>query len=151
MAGNYVVTDQPRRTVKVISQTEALDVQQVDFQTLPSGVQATAYVPYPQWLAQGAATTLDPLASAIEDLIAGGLADSGWGSQDVDEQGLIVDSITFVVTYTDPRNGLVSSTTVDVPYDVLTADTALGGALKGGSAADRLRAAYDALVATAGL
>ena len=151
MAGNYAVVDQPRRTVKVVSANESIDVQQVDFVTLPSGVRATAYVPWPQWLAQGADTTLEPLATAIEDAISGGLADGGWGYEDTDAQGLIVSGVTFVVSYTDPSTGVVSSTTVDVPYDVLLADTQFGGFLTGGSADDRLRQAYDALVATAKL
>jgi len=150
MADNYTVVSQ-RRTVQVLSPQEVIDVEEVGFITKPSGVYAQREVPLAAWSAEGAAAWIGPLATAIEGLISGGLATSASFVQDVDDSGLLTDYVEFVVTYTPTDGlGLPMSTFVRVPVNALTLDTQFGTFL-GTSPADQLRAAYDALVATAGL
>ena len=120
MAG--YVTLPTHRTVQVISATTVLDVMELPFITSPSGVTAQVYAPYVSWLATGADAFIAPVATAIEDLISGGLATGG----------------TF-------------TTTVDVPITALGADTGFGAVVASLDPAQLLRNAYDQLVATAGL
>lgn len=94
---------------------------------------------------------LNSLASAVDGILDGGLATYAAGVQDVDASGLIYDAVEFTVEYALP-NGEAGpwSTTVTVPVNVITADTQFGSFLSGGSAVDRLQAAYADLQALAG-
>lgn len=155
MADHYV-TGPSFRTVKVLSASTVVDVERVPFVTKPSGVEGWRYVPYEAWLAQGAAPWIGPLAQAIEDLISGGLASYAVMVEDIDPAtNLLTDFVQCTVTYDSPSGGFTSSTTVDVPVNLLTVDTSffgsIGGIGAGPSPADMLRAAYDQLVATANL
>jgi hypothetical protein len=159
MADNYQVVSQ-RESVQVLSQTQVADVEIVGFVTKPSGIYAERVVPLAAWQAQGAASWIEPLASAIEGLISGGLASSGTFVQDVDASGLLADFIDFTVSYTPSDGGVLQMTTeVRIPVNALTIDQSFGGALAtyfGGSSstldpAQALRDAYDTLQATAGL
>lgn len=160
MASNYVVTSQTPG-VQVLSPNEVIDIMEVGFVTKPSGVVAQREVPKTAWAAEGSDAWIGPLATAIEDLISGGLASGAVFVQDVDPAtGLIVDAIEFVVSYSPPPPAVgPMTTTVVVPVNALTLDVGFSGALATffpqaqqiSSPADLLRAAYDTLVATAGL
>lgn len=150
MATDYTVVSQ-RRTVQVLSQTQVADVEEVGFISHPSGTYAQREVPYISWLASGSDAWIEPLAAAIEGLFSGGLASAASFVQDVDTNGLIADFLDFTVTYQPTGGlGLPMSTEVRIPVTALTLDTQFGSFL-GTSPADQLRAAYDALVATANL
>ena len=150
MAG--YVTLPTHRTVQVISATTVLDVMELPFITSPSGVTAQVYAPYVSWLATGADAFIAPVATAIEDLISGGLATGGTFTQDVDPtSGLLIDYVTFTVSYTTTDGRGTFTTTVDVPITALGADTGFGAVVAALDPAQLLRNAYDQLVATAGL
>jgi hypothetical protein len=160
VADNYTVVSQ-RRTVQVLSPTQVADVEEVGFVTHPTGIYAQREVPYQAWAAEGAGSWIGTLATAIENLISGGLATTAMFVQDVDTTGLLTDYLDFTVSYTPSSGpGLPMTTTVRVPVNALTQDQSFGGAIDtyfGGSAspttdpAQALRDAYDALQATAGL
>ena len=155
MASNYV-TGPTSRTIQVLSPTQTLDVERVPFTTRPSGVSGWRYVPLDAWLAQGADAWIAPLATAIEDLISGGLASYAVMIEDVDPStNLLVDYVEFTVAYTSPDGSFTSTTRVDVPVNLLTLDTGFFGSIGGtggtASPADMLKAAYDQLAATAAL
>lgn len=155
MADNYV-TGPTSRTIQVLSPTEVADVERVPFVTKPSGVSGWRYVPIDAWATEGAAAWIGPLATAIEDLMAGGLASYAAMIEDVDPAtNLLADYVEFTVAYTPPGSGFTSTTRVDVPVNLLTLDTGFFGSFGGTgglpSPTDMLRAAYDQLVATANL
>lgn len=148
MAANYQTTDS-YRDVQVISGTSVLDVQVVSFVTIPSGVTASRAVPYVEWKAQQGFDVIAQTATAIEDLISGGLAVSGSGVEEVDPAGLLQFAIEFVVQVdTPPGRPGPFQTTVTIPVESLTFDTQFGSFLQGGSPADQLSAARAALQAT---
>lgn len=159
MAASYVVVDQNPVT-QVLGPTNVLDAERVEFVTRPTGVYAQRIVPLQAWQSEGADAWIAPLAEAIENMIAGGLASYATWVQNVDPAtGLLTDAIEFVVTY-DPGDGRpVMSAVASVPVASLTLDTQFGGVLNsffggGGAALDpaqEVRSVYDALVATAGL
>lgn len=150
MADNFQVVSQ-RRTVQILSATEVIDVEEVGFVTKPSGVYAQREVPIAAWASEGAGAWIEPLAAAIEGLISGGLASGATFVQSVDDTGLLTNAIAFVVTYTPP-SGIPGpmQTTVEIPVNALTLDTSFG-TFTGTSPADRLDAAFQALVYTANL
>jgi hypothetical protein len=138
-------------TVQVLSPTLAVEAIYCTIQTSPSGSIVQRAVPKTEFASDQGEGILSSLATAVEDMIAGGLASSASGTQGVDSSGLIFDAVTFTVQYTPPT--LIAgtlTTTVDVPVDVLTADTSFGSFLTGGSAQERVKAAYDSLVKLAG-
>ena len=140
------------RTVQVINATTVLDVMEIPFITSPSGVTAQVYAPYVSWLAEGADTFIAPVATAIENLISGGLATGGTFTQDVDPtSGLLIDYVTFTVAYTPTDGRGTFTTTVDVPVTALGADTGFGAIVSTLDPAQLVDNAYQQLVATAGL
>ena len=158
MADNYI-TGPTSRTVQVLSATQVVAVEYVPFVTKPSAVSAWRYVPIDAWQAEGAAAWIEPLASAIENLLSGGLASYAVMIEDVDPAtNLLTDFLQATVSYAAP-SGFTSTTTVDIPASLLTVDTSFFGVLASGfggggglqSPADMLRAAYDQLAATAAL
>jgi hypothetical protein len=159
VAASFVVVDQSPVT-QVLGPNQVIDAERVEFVTRPSGIYAQRIVPLAAWESEGSAAWVEPLATAIENMIAGGLASYATWVQTVDPAtGLLADSISFVVTY-DPGDGRpVMSAEATVPVASLTVDTAFGGVINsyfgGGSAAldpqQEVRNVYDALVATAAL
>jgi hypothetical protein len=153
------VTGPTTRTVQVLSATEVADVERVPFVTTPSGVSGWRYVPYQAFIAEGVDTWIGPLAQAIEDLFSGGLASYATMIEDIDPTtNLLADYLQVTVSYTPPRGGYTSTTSVDIPVNLLTLDTGFFGVLATGSSgatlqspAAMLGAAYDRLVQTAGL
>lgn len=159
MADSYRIVDQSPVT-QVLGPTQVVDAERVEFVTKPSGVYAQRIVPLTAWNAEGSAAWIEPLAVAIENMIAGGLASYATWLQTIDPaSGLLTDSIAFIVTY-DPGDGRpVMSAEAIVPVASLTLDTQFGGVLAsyfgGGSTAldpqQTVRDVYDNLVATAAL
>lgn len=152
MAANYVVTSQEPST-QVLGPNEVLSTMTVGFVTSPHGVRAYREVPRTAWASGGAAAWIAPLATAIENLIDGGLASGASFVQDIDPAtGLLTDAIEFVVSYDPPPPALGPMTaTAVVPVDDLTLDTSFGSFVQGADPAQTLRDAYDQLVATAKL
>lgn len=138
-------------TVQVLSPTLAVEAIYCTIMTAPSGSIVQRAVPKTEFQSDQGSGILSSLATAVEDMIAGGLATAASGSQTVDASGLLADVVVFTVSYTPP-NPIAGTltTTVEVPVDVLTADTSFGAFLTGGSAIERVKAAYDSLVALAG-
>lgn len=159
MAASFnVIAQYP--TVQVLSPNEVIDVQAVEFVTVPSGVIGTRLVPRAGWIASGAEGWIAPLAQAIEDMISGGLASYATFVQSVDPgTGLLTDAYEFTVVY-DPGDGRpVQSAVATVPAADLTTDSQFfdvgrffptGGA-PSQSPQDAVRAVYDRLVQTAAL
>jgi hypothetical protein len=159
MAQSYTVIAQTP-TVQVLSPTQVIDAQIVEFVTHPSGVSAQRVVPLAQWEAGDAAGWIQPLADAIEGMISGGLASyASWVQQIDPATGLLADAIAFVVTY-DPGDGRpIQEAIATIPVAALTLDTQFGGVLAsyfgGGSSTldpvQAVRDVYDQLVATTNL
>jgi hypothetical protein len=144
---------------QVLSPTQVLDIMRVGFVTSPTGVYAERMVPVAAWKAGGAADWIAPLATAIEDMISGGLASYAYWGQEVDPAtNLLADFVSFVVTY-DPGDGRpVQEAIATVPVADLTTDVQffdVGRFFPGQTGApsqspqDVVRATYDRLVATA--
>ena len=148
MAANYQTIDS-YRDVQVLSASSVIDVQIVSAVTKPSGVTFSRAVPYQEWINQTGFDVIGQTATAIEDLISGGLASGGSGAEEVDASGLLQFVVEFVVQAQTPA-GMPGpfQTTVTIPVEALTLDTQFGSFLTGGSPADQLRAALDALNAT---
>lgn len=138
-------------TVQVLSASAAVDVIYCTIITTGSGSIVQRAVPKTEFVSDQGGGILSSLADAVDNAISGGLADSATGTQDLDESGLLYDAVVFTVSYT-PQYATTGplTTTVTIPVNVLTADTSFGGFITGGSASDRLRAAYDSLVKLAG-
>lgn len=159
VASSYFVIDQSPAT-QVLGQNQVLDAERVEFTTRPSGIYGQRLVPLAAWNEQGADAWIAPLAEAVENLIAGGLASYATWVQIVDPTTeLLADAFEFIVTY-DPGDGRpIMSATALVPVTALTIDTGFSGVLAtyfGGSSstldpAQTLRDVYDRLVATANL
>jgi hypothetical protein len=153
----YTVVDQSPAT-QILGPNDILNGQRVEFVTKPTGIYAQRIVPMDKWLAGDTEGWISPLAEAIENMIAGGLASYATWIQTVEPGShLLADSISFVVTY-DPGDGRpVMSAEANVPVASLTVDTQFGGVLAsyfGGGASSldpqqTVRDVYDRLVATA--
>lgn len=159
MAASYSVISQTP-TIQVLSPTEVIDAQIVEFVTHPTGITAQRIIPLAKWQAGDAAAWIQPLADAIEGMISGGLASYATWQQAIDPgTGLLTDVIQFVVTY-DPGDGRpIQEAFASVPVASLTLDSQFGGVLAtyfgGGSSTldpvQAVRDVYDTLVATAAL
>lgn len=159
MADQYIVLNQTPAT-QVLGPQEVIDVERVEFVTKPTGIYAQRLVPRAAWQDGGAAAWIAPLAQAIENMIAGGLASYATWVQAADPAtSLLTDAMDFVVTY-DPGDGRpIQEAIATVPLAALTVDSQFGGVLAtyfgGGSTAldpqQAVRDVYDALVATAAL
>jgi len=137
-------------TVQVFGPNLASQGQLCTIVSSPSGSMLIRTVPQASFVADQGQGLLSSLSDAVENLIEGGLASAAVGTQGIDTAGLLFDAVDFTVTYTPatPIPGTIT-TVVEIPVDVLTADTSFGGFLTGGSATDRLSAAYQKLAAMA--
>lgn len=135
-------------TVQVLSPTTAVDAIYCTIQTSGHGAVVQRTVPKTEFEADRGDGILASLATAVDQVLDGGLAVAAQGTQDVDNAGLLYDGVVFTVEYLPPfATAGPLTTTVTVPVNVLTADTQFGSFLTGGSAQDRLQAAYQRLVA----
>lgn len=139
-------------TVQVLSSTLAVDAIFCTIVTNGSGSIVNRTLPKTAFDSGGASGALDSLAQAVDNAISGGLASGAVGTQGVDDSGLIYDAVVFTIEYVPPGGSAAPiTTTVEIPVNVLTADTQFGSFLSGGgSAIDRLNAAYQQLVTLAG-
>ena len=117
-------------TVQVLSASSTVDVIYCTIVTSGSGSIVQRAVPKSEFVTDQGAGILNSLATAVDDAISGGLADSAVGTQDIDDSGLLYDGVVFTVSYTPstPTAGPIT-TTVTVPVNVLTADISFGGFL----------------------
>lgn len=146
---SYLLLDSVE-AVQVYSPTLVADVLVCTIQSFPSGSVVLRTIPQTSFAADEGQGLLASLSSAVENIIDGGLATAANGLQVVDESGLLQDVARFTVSYAPPAGtpGEITAT-VDVPVNVLTADTQFGSFLSGGSAADMISATYQRLAAMA--
>ena len=116
----------------------------------PSGSQLVRTVPDAEFQADNGQGLLSSLSDAVEGILQAGVATGAVGNQRVDASGLLADYVDFTVTYrpSTPIPGEIQAV-VSIPVDVITADTAFGSFLSGGSATDQIQATYDKLAAMA--
>lgn len=136
--------------VQVYSPQLVADVLVCTIQSFPSGSVLLRTIPQTSFDSDQGQALLESLSAAVEGALEGGEATSAYGLQLVDDSGLLADLVRFTVTY-QPATATPGeiTATVDVPVNVLTADTGFGGALAGGSAADRINTTYQRLAAMA--
>jgi hypothetical protein len=128
-------------TVKVVSQTQVIDVQAVPIYTKPSQVYTVPFVPLDDWRAGKEAKWLEPPALLIEQLMGN---DTGVGGavvpfvnqatyvQAQDASGLLAGFMDFQVYYQPPDViGLPLTETVRIPMTSLQSFTAFEVALAG--------------------
>lgn len=137
-------------TVQVFSPTLVSEALLVTIRSYPSGSILERTVPKNIFDKGGTSPILASLSDAVERILQGGLATAARGDQGIDDSQLIFDAVVFTVTYTPPNAvpGELTAT-VEVPVDVITADTQFGAFLTGGSAIDRIQATYDQLAGIA--
>lgn len=138
-------------TVRALSPSLSSEIELATIRTTPSGAIVTLGVPKSIFDTAAGNNVLNDFAQAVEDLLAGALASGAVGVQGIDEQGLVYDAVAFTVVYepATPRLGTIS-TVVEIPAGVITADPSFANFLTGGSATERLAAAYANLKALAG-
>lgn len=113
------------RDQEVRSATSVIDVEVIQFETIPHGVYCERNVPYQSFLENGYDPLIAPIAEAIEYALQNGYADWAVFVQDVGPNGLISNQMQFGVsvppTATDPGP---YSTTVTVTVQQLYDGTA---------------------------
>lgn len=120
MAGYTVLSS--NSSIQVLSPTLVLDTVTTTIQTQPSGVVAAYWLAKVDFDAGTADTLLATFASNIETIMSGGKVIAASGAESVDANGLIQQTVNFVVAYTPPGS-LTGPLTVEV--EVPTGD--LGG------------------------
>lgn len=137
-------------TVQVYSPTLVSDALLVTIRSYPSGSVLVRTVPQDIFNTGGTSPILASLSDAVEQILQAGVATAAAGTQGIDDSGLLFDAVVFTVTYTPPSPvpGTLTAT-VEIPVDVITADTQFGSFITGGSAEERLGATYDRLKAMA--
>jgi hypothetical protein len=117
------------RTVKVLSQTDVVDVQYVSAVSSPSGFGFAYAVPYDAWLADGGGGLLDVIAVQLEQIGSNGQMVASSATQDLDKNGLLQDYVSAVVEYDRSAQGLPPlSGTVEIPVQAFfSQDTGIGG------------------------
>lgn len=118
MADSYSVVAQ-HPDVQVLGPTQVLDVQRVTIRTRPSGALLEYPVPAIIWPDAGGAIILESLASGVENMIAQGFAVAATYVNDIDETGLLVDYVEFLVQLRDAAGRLLpQTTTARVPEEL---------------------------------
>lgn len=137
-------------TVIVYSPTTVTDALACTIVTTPSGAIVIRTVPRADFENDRGKALLTSLSNAVEQELDAGTAIAASGFQGIDPAGLLADYVRFTVGYT-PEGGTPGEITadVDVPVNVLTADTQFGSFLEGGSAAERIADTYSRLAAMA--
>lgn len=146
MAKDYR-TATSRKTVKVLSQSQTVAVEEVGIYTIPTGIYLLVEVPFAAWEAGKEDTYLAPPAQLIEQLISGGYVSGASYVQDTDASNLLAGFIDFTVSYTpDDGPALPFTTVVRIPMTQLDslADFDLAGTTD--DPEGKIRAAHDRLV-----
>jgi hypothetical protein len=129
MAASYTPIES-HRDIQVLSPTQVIDVERVSARTVPHGVYFERVVPLTIFGTSAATAYIAELATAIEDRLSSGLADAASFDQDVDASGLLVDVVEFLVSVQGAgQDAGTFTTTVTVPVNLLTADSAFVGDL----------------------
>ena len=137
-------------TVQVFSPTLVSDALVCTIASSPSGSILIRSIPQASFQADQGGGLLTSLSDSVESILGEGIAVSATGTQGVDDSGLLYDAVLFVVEYVPPAPIPGSITgDVEVPVNVLTADTGFGSFLTGGTAAERILAEYNRLQALA--
>jgi hypothetical protein len=154
MALNFTSLDS-YRTVQVLSSTTVQDVQYVTAQTNAHSLGFAYPVPLAAWQESQGVALLTEIATALEDLYAEGHVNSATPSQDIDENGLLVDNVDVTVVYT--RTTLPNLYgAVSIPVESFTSDYSEFGSIisaEGGTfttPADYVSAEYARLQQLAG-
>jgi hypothetical protein len=120
MADRFLVQSQ-HRDIQVLGPSQVVDVERVAATTIPHNVYFERNVPLVAWNPSDVGLWLEPIASAIEAFLETGQAVSASFVQDVDDSGLLTDSIEFIVQVPPPsaaQSGPMQ-TTVVVPLNLL--------------------------------
>lgn len=138
-------------TVQVFSPTLVEDALICTFVSAPSGSTLIRTIPQSSFQADQGTGLLNSLAEAVESILGEGIAVDANGTQGVDPSGLLYDAVVFTVQYVPPTPtpGAITGS-VEIPVNVLTLDSQFGGAVSGGSAAERILDEYNRLKALAG-
>lgn len=117
------------RTVKVLTQTDVVDVQYVSAVTSPNGLGFAYAVPYASWLSGAGNGLLDVIAVQLEEIFANGEIVASSPVQDLDASGLLVDYVSVIVQLDRTAQGLPPlNGTVNIPVDAFfSQDTGIGG------------------------
>jgi hypothetical protein len=142
--------------VRVVSQTQVIDVEEVSIATKPSGVALTVAVPLTAWQSGGEATYLEPPAELVEELMQQGSSGAPLVSavaqvQDTDGSGLLASYLELTVSYTPPSpSGLPFTARVRIPFASFASLDAFAAKLPSGQTPSELiEAAYNRLRSTA--
>src|SRR2546423_2499736 len=101
MADNFIPLGSTSET-QVLSPTSILPVEMVQIRTRPTRCRLQYPVPSIVWDNDQGDALLATLAGNVENFIAQGFASNAYSTQSPDATGLLVDQVTFVVTYTPP-------------------------------------------------
>ena len=141
-------------TVQEVADNQLVDVLRINFRTTPSGVTASANVPYQDLVGftvadadTAASIFIGPLADGIEQMMGTGEVAGAVGTQDVGASGQLVDYVDVTVQYVpnDPLRPGPFQSIIRIP--VFAFET---GAFFGPLVRDKVNAAYQALQHLAG-
>lgn len=137
--------------VQVFSPTLVSEALLCTIASAPSGSILLRTVPQVEFQNDRGGGLLASLSDAVEQILGEGIATAASGTQGTDSSELLYDSVAFTVTYRPSYStpGLIAGT-VEVPVNVLTADTQFGSFLTGGTAQERILGEYNRLKALAG-
>jgi hypothetical protein len=145
------------KTVRVLSQTQVVDVESIAIYTKPSNIYLEVQVPLTDFNAGNADTYLETTADLVEGVLAASpdpgqtLASGCVYVQDIDSSGLLAAFLDFTVSYIPQSTiALPFSTTVRLPLTSFETADAFGAALPGGTPLAILEAAYAQVKKLAG-
>lgn len=148
MASGYVRLGSDT-TVRVLSQTDVIDVQAVKIRTTPSGVFCVVPVPLADFNAGHEASYLQTTADLVEGILGATpdpgqtLASSAIYVQTQDASGLLAGFLTFKVAYVKPGSFAAPFTQdVTIPMTSFETAAAFDAPLPGGTPLQLLEAAY---------
>jgi hypothetical protein len=116
-------------TIRVLSTTQAIDVEAITIVTKPSGVRLVILVPLSDFTADTYSQYLVVSADLVESVLAANpaagqnLATAAYQSQDTDASGLIAYYVSFLVTY-QPEGITALPLTQWVTFPMTTFETA---------------------------
>ena len=128
MANAWAI-DGSATTVRVLSQTQVIDVQSIGIVTKPSGIRVRVQVPLADYRANRYKPYLDTTAALIEGVLGAEpdpgqrLATAAIYSEDTDSSGLLASFLSFLVTY-DPPGVLTAPLTETVTFPLARCETA---------------------------
>lgn len=138
-------------TVQVITPSLTQPIQYTTIQTDPSGVIASIALDKAEFDAHTASPLLQAFADAIETVMNHPEVIAGIGTQQLDENGLLSDYVTFTVQYSSPNTAKSGVTAeADVPVGLLNFTDGAIGALLLNQVDAILATAYNALQSAAG-